>query len=174
MSAIIELVEIHPECESNECFRFGCGGGRIGVEACADRLTPYGGFAAWSHYGGRIGIVENLAQRSPVERTSPNAKPVRDILHGFMINALMGGSRIAHIRRMTDAGRPGGGCDSRAQAWQGVRRRCIHADDESGGSGQGAVVDGGQRTGSLRCAPAAFIADWDSTVNTRYGHHPSQ
>jgi hypothetical protein len=73
MSAIMELVKVHPEGEMNESFRFGCGGGRIGVEACADRLTAYGGLAAWSHYVEHLGIVEDLAKRWPVERSSPNA-----------------------------------------------------------------------------------------------------
>lgn len=69
-------------------------------EACADRLRLYGGLAAWSYYLDRVEIVKDLARRFPAERTSPNAAPVRDILHGFMINALMGGRRFAHIRRL--------------------------------------------------------------------------
>lgn len=69
-------------------------------EACADRLPLYGGLAAWSYCLDRVEIVKDLARRFPAERTSPNAPPVRDILHGFMINALMGGRRFAHIRRL--------------------------------------------------------------------------
>ena len=102
MSAIMDLAGVHPEGESDEGFRFECGGGRIGVEASADRLTPYGGLAAWSHYLERIGIVEDLARRCPVKRISPNATPVRDILHGFMAGILMGGRRFAHMRRLQD------------------------------------------------------------------------
>ena len=102
MSTIRELMEVHPEGESREGFRFECGGGRIGVEACSDRLTPYGGLAAWSYYLERIGIVEDLARRCPVKRTSPNATPVRDVLHGFLIGILMGGRRFAHMRRLQD------------------------------------------------------------------------
>ena len=66
----------------------------VGVEACLDRLTPYGGLAAWSHYLERIGIVEDLARRCPVKRTSPNATPVRDVLHGFIVGILMGGDDL--------------------------------------------------------------------------------
>ena len=98
----MDLMEFHPEGESSEGIRFECGGGRIGVEACLDRLTPYGGLAAWSHYLERIGIVEDLARRCPVKRTSPNATPVRDVLHGFLVGILMGGRRFAHMRRLQD------------------------------------------------------------------------
>ena len=36
----MDLADFHPEGESDEGFRFECGGGRIGVEASADRLIP--------------------------------------------------------------------------------------------------------------------------------------
>lgn len=98
----MELIGVHPEGESKEGFRFECRGGRLGVEACADRLTPYGGLAAWSHYLERIGIVEDLAKRCPVKRTSPNATPVRDVLHGLMAGILMGSRRLVHMRRLQD------------------------------------------------------------------------
>jgi hypothetical protein len=168
MSAIMELVKVHPEGEMNESFRFGCGGGRIGVEACADRLTAYGGLAAWSHYVEHLGIVEDLAKRWPVERSSPNATPVRDILHGFMINALMGGRRFAHIRRMQD--------DRAVAAILGLKRGRVcgedafvrmmsRADRERARSWMAA-----SERDLYAALPVAFIADWDSTVNTRYGH----
>jgi hypothetical protein len=54
-----------------------CGGGRIGVEAGGDRLTPDGGIAAWSHYLERVGMVEDLAKRFPAGRTRPNATRFR-------------------------------------------------------------------------------------------------
>jgi hypothetical protein len=75
MESIVELAALHPEGESVTRFRFACGGGRIGVEACGDRLTPYGGIAAWSHYLERVGMVEDLAKRYPAERTRPNSTP---------------------------------------------------------------------------------------------------
>jgi hypothetical protein len=57
-------------------FRLACGGGRIGVEACGDRLTSYGGIAAGSHYFlERVGMVEDLTKRFPAERTRPNSTP---------------------------------------------------------------------------------------------------
>jgi len=102
MESIGELAGVHPEGESESGFRFECGGGRVGVEACGDRLTPNGGIAAWSYYLKRVGIVEDLAKRYPAERTSPNATLVRDVLHAFPINALLGGKRFAYLRRLQD------------------------------------------------------------------------
>jgi hypothetical protein len=58
-------------------FRLECGGGRVGMEACGDRLKPDGGIAAWSRYLERVGMVEDLAKRFPAERTRPNSTPFR-------------------------------------------------------------------------------------------------
>jgi hypothetical protein len=48
----------------------------MGVVQGEDRLTPYGGIAAWSAFVKKLGIVEELAGRFPIQRTSPNATPV--------------------------------------------------------------------------------------------------
>jgi hypothetical protein len=74
MESILELAGLHPDGESERGFRLERGGGRIGVEAGGDRLTPDGGIAAWSHYL-EVGIVEDLAKRFPAGRTRPNATP---------------------------------------------------------------------------------------------------
>jgi hypothetical protein len=71
----LALAGLHPEGESETGFRLECGGGRIGVEACGDRLTPDGGIAARSHYLERVGIVEDLTKRFPAERTRPKSTP---------------------------------------------------------------------------------------------------
>lgn len=167
MEAISGFVEAHLKGEREEGFRFECGGGRIGVEACADRLTPYGGLAAWSHYLERVGIVAGLARSFPVERTSPNATPVGDILHGFMANALMGGKRFAHMRRLQD--------DRAVAAILGLKRQRVCGEDafvrmmgRADRQRARSWIGAGERDlyGAL---PREFIADWDSTVNTRYG-----
>lgn len=103
MSTIMSLLAVHPEGEPEDHFCFECGGGRVGVEMTADRLTPYGGVAAWSHYLEKVGIVDELARRFPKARTSPNATPVRDVLHSMMFNYLMGGSALlmSGVCRMT-------------------------------------------------------------------------
>jgi hypothetical protein len=77
VESILELAGLQPEGESETGFRLECGGGRIGVEACGDRLTPDGGIAARSHYLERVGMGEDLAKRFPAGRTRPNATPFR-------------------------------------------------------------------------------------------------
>jgi hypothetical protein len=168
MESILELAGLNPEGEGESGFQFECGGGRIGVENCGDRLTPYGGIAAWSHYLKRVGIVEDLAQHYPVERTSPNATPVRDVLHAFMLNALMGGKRFAHLRRLQD--------DRAVAAILGLKKGRICVEDAfvrmmSRANRQKARTWMAASERDLYAAlPKQFIADWDSTVNTRYGH----
>ena len=76
------MTVLHPVGEGQR-FRFECAGGAVGVMPAADRLTPYGGAAAWSHYLEKLGVVSDLAQRFPVPRTSPNATPVADVLQAF-------------------------------------------------------------------------------------------
>jgi hypothetical protein len=75
MESILALAGLHPKGESERGFRLECGGGRLGVEACGDRLTPDGGIAAWSRYLERVGMVEDLTKRFPAGRTRPNATP---------------------------------------------------------------------------------------------------
>ena len=80
MGGISELIDAHPEGEEGERFRFECAGGAATADAAQDRLTPYGGAAAWSHYLEKLGVVADLARRFPVAPTSPNATPVADIV----------------------------------------------------------------------------------------------
>src|SRR6185436_7880111 len=101
MSETTMMTVLHPAGEAQR-FRFECAGGAVGVMPAADRLTPYGGAAAWSHYLEKLGVASDLAQRFPVPRTSPNATPVADVLQAFMFNCLMGGRRFAHARRLQD------------------------------------------------------------------------
>jgi hypothetical protein len=158
---------VHPEGEEQERFRFGCGGGTVAVAMAGDRLTPYGGAAAWSHFLEKLGVVADLGRRFPLERTSPNATPVADVLQAFMFNCLLGGRRFAHARRVQDDQalavilglQKGRMCGEdafyrmmakvpreRARAWLAWSERDLYA-----------------------ALPSAFVADWDSTVNTRYG-----
>ncbi|HEY9249185.1 MAG TPA: hypothetical protein VIO38_08640 [Rariglobus sp.] len=98
------------------------------MTAAQDRLTPYGGAAAWSHYLEKLGVVADLARRFPLARISPNATPVADIVQTFMFDCLMGGRRFAHARRVQD--------DRALAAILGMRkgrlcvRRVLSNDDE--------------------------------------------
>jgi hypothetical protein len=94
MSNLTAVIGLHPQGEGEERFRFECAGGAVAVTAATDRLTPYGGAAAWSHYLEQLGVVADLARRFPLERSSPNATPVGDVVQAFMFNCLMGDTTL--------------------------------------------------------------------------------
>ena len=77
-------------------------GGTVTVERTAEALTPCGGLAAWSAFVRRLGIIERLAERYPGRRTSPNAAPVREVLHSFMVTVLIEGRRFSHVGWVRD------------------------------------------------------------------------
>ena len=74
----------HPA--GGEDFAFRTAGGTVALRATDDALTPHGGLVPWAAFILHTGIVEQLAETCPVKRTSPNAKPVHDILHSFRIS----------------------------------------------------------------------------------------
>ena len=47
-------------------------------------------------------MVADLARRFPLERSSPNATPVGDVVQAFLFNCLMGARCFAHARRVQD------------------------------------------------------------------------
>ena len=160
-------IAVHPAGEAPEGFRFECAGGAVGVRPASDRLTPYGGAAAWSHYLEKIGVVADLAQRFPVPRTSPNATPVADVLQAFMFNCLMGGQRFAPARRVQD--------DRAVAVILGLKKGRMCGEDAFARM-LAKVPQPTARTwlawserDLYAALPSAFVADWDSTVNTRYG-----
>lgn len=167
MNDATTMTVLHSAGEAQERFRFECAGGAVGVMAATDRLTPYGGVAAWSHYLDKLGVVTDLAQRFPVPRTSPNATPVADVLHAFIFNCLMGGRRFAHARRLQD--------DQAVAAILGMKKGRLCGEDaftrmmaEMSPSVARSWLAWSERD-LYAALPSAFIADWDSTVNTRYG-----
>ena len=150
-----------------ERFRFECAGGPLSVVAANDRLTPYGGAAAWSHYLEKLGVIADLERRYPLERSSPNATPVGDVLQAFMFNCLMGGRRFAHARRVQD--------DQALAVILGMKKNRMCGEDafyrmvkKMPREGARAWLRWSERD-IYAALPSAFIADWDSTVNTRYG-----
>jgi hypothetical protein len=97
--------------------------------------------------------------RYPAERTSPNATPVRDVLHAFMLNALLGGKRFAHLRRLQD--------DRAVAAILGLKKGRICGEDSfvrmmSRADRQKARSWMAASERDLDAAlPVQFIADWD-------------
>lgn len=167
MSEEMQVVALHPAGEAAERFGFACAGGAFGVTATSDRLTPYGGAAAWSHYLEKLGVVADLARRFPRPRTSPNATPVADVVQAFMFNCLMGGRRFAHARRVQD--------DQAVAVILGMKKGRLCGEDAF--VRMLAKVPRAEARTWLRWSerdlyaalPSGFVADWDSTVNTRYG-----
>ena len=143
------------------------GGGKFYLTASDDKLTAYGGIAAWDHFLEHIQILKNLAQDYPLPRTSPNATPVEDILKSFVLNCLTGGKRFAHVRRLQD--------DRAVATLLGLRRGKLCGEDTF--RRLCAALSKDQARAWLAKAesqiygalPQNAIADWDSTVTTRYG-----
>ena len=129
-------------------------------------LTAYGGLVAWSSFLKHLGIIERCAERCPLTRTSPNAAPVREILHSFALSALVEGKRFCHVRWLTD--------DPAIATIMNMER--VRGEDALPRLAKGMSVEQmrdwlQQPQSELYAAlPERFIADWDSTVNTRYGH----
>jgi hypothetical protein len=165
MKPISALVKLHLKGEEVQEFSLPTLGGTITLQPTEDVLTPYGGLVAWSAFLMKLGLVADLAQRYPRPRTSGNALPVCDVLQGFMLNCLCEGRRFAHIRyvqgdrgvaRILGMERVSGEDAFRrlirslpaaeARNWVGWTERELYA-----------------------ALPKEFVADWDSTVNTRYG-----
>ena len=102
MNKTTSLESIHPTGEDGGGCSLDTLGGLVRVERTDEALTPYGGLAAWSAFVGRMGTFERLAERYPVERTSPNAAPVREVLHSFAVTALIEGRRFRHVGWVQD------------------------------------------------------------------------
>lgn len=167
MNKLTTLIEAHPQGEAEERFRFECAGGVVAVTAAEDRLTAYGGAAAWSHYLEKLGVVADLARRFPLARTSPNATPVGDVVQAFMFNCLMGGRRFAHARRVQD--------DQALAVILGMQKDRLCGEDAfyrmmmKVPREQARSWLSWSERDLYAALPSAFVADWDSTVNTRYG-----
>jgi Transposase DDE domain group 1 len=157
---------VHLAGEDRSGFKLTTLGGVVTVERTEEALTPYGGLAAWSAFLGRLGTIERLAERYPVERTSPNAAPVREVLHSFVLAALVEGRRFSHVGWVRE--------DPGVAAVLGLERvRGEDALPRLVGRLSAAQARAWLRTAEVelyRGLPERFIGDWDSTVNTRYGH----
>jgi len=92
--------------------------------------------AAWSGFHKHLGIIERLADHCPVLRTSPNAAPVREGLHSFLLGALVMGLNPGHHTEASNRGGifvPGGA--------SGRKRTATHAQT----GGQSRLVGGVKR-----------------------------
>lgn len=148
-------------------FEFEPGGGRIHLKSCEDNLSAYGGLVAWDHFLERAGLLARLAEFYPLARTSPNATPLIDILRAFALNCLVGGQRFAHVRRLQDdlaIARIMGCGKGRLCGEDAFRRLCAAL---TSAQARQWMAHGEEMI--YHAIPDNCIADWDSTVNTRYG-----
>ena len=154
----------HPAGEGK--FMFDTAGGKVRLSMTDDALTPYGGIVPWAAFTKHVGIVESLAQDCPVKRTSPNAAPVYDVLQSFMLTALTDGRRFSHIERLReDPTIPElFGMDS-VVGDDTVRRFFKSVDPVLGAEWIARHLQ--PMWGAL---PNQIIMDWDTTVQTKYGH----
>ena len=149
-------------------FKFTTSGGKYHLKAGDRNLTAYGGLVAWDHFIAQTGVFDSLAASYPIARTSPNATPVKDILSAFTLNCLVGGERFAHMRRLQDdqaVAQICGVVKKRLCGEDTFRRLCAKLTREQARD----WMAGAEQT-IYQALPSSSIADWDSTVNTKYGH----
>ncbi|HEY9171711.1 MAG TPA: hypothetical protein VI136_05445, partial [Verrucomicrobiae bacterium] len=91
---------LHPAGEA--VFTFPTYGGNVRLCPTDDALTPFGGLVPWAAFQKQCGLIEALAATCPVERTSPNAAPVYDVLTSFGLTVLCDGRRFAHVQRLRE------------------------------------------------------------------------
>jgi len=147
-------------------FKFSTFGNQIRVERGESKLTPFGGLVAFSSFIKRLGIIEELEANCPINRTSNNATPVRDILLGFILTCVQEGTRFKHVRSVQN--------DPVLGKIFGVKRR-IPGDDTIRRFFGEITSEAGKEwihksSGWFYNALGDYyILDWDATVTTRYG-----
>jgi hypothetical protein len=139
--------------------------GRVTLEPTDESLTPFGGLVPWAAFLKKIGIVEQLEATSPVERTSPNALPVRDIIHSYMLTTLCDGRHFSDVNRLRYDPAVAELFDlDRVVGDDTIRRFFKSLPREEAREWINAVSFAIQDA-----LPEKYILDWDSTVLTRYG-----
>lgn len=164
MEEVATTGAIHPVGEGK--FVFETAGGKVRLSMTDDALTPYGGIVPWAAFTKHVGIVESLAQDCPVKRTSPNAAPVYDVLQSFMLTALTDGRRFSHIERLREDPTIPELFGMESVVGDDTVRRFFKAVDPV----IGAEWIARHLQPMWRALPQRIIMDWDTTVQTKYGH----
>jgi len=145
---------------------FSTPAGAYQIERTGSNLTPLGGLIAFASFVNELGILDTLEEEFPIKRTSNNALPIRDILVGFMLTALLDGDRFSDIRFIQNDPVVGEafGVKKRIPGDDTVRRLFEKVDSNAG---QKLMYKVNQYL--FKSLPDYYILDWDSTVTTRYG-----
>lgn len=166
MKRITRLIGRHLEGDAEPPLSLPSLGGTFHLERTDETLTAYGGLVAYSAFVKKLGWLDDLAARFPGERTSPNALPVTDVLRSFELNCLCEGRRFAPVRAVQN--------DPAVAQVMGMQR--VPGEDAFPRLVKSLPRDKARQwlAGTERelyaALPKEFVADWDSTVNVRYGH----
>ncbi len=164
MDTAESLLDIHPAGEGD--FWFPTAGGRVRMSVTDDALTPFGGLVPWAAYIKHLGIIDALAKDAPVNRTSPNAAPVYDIIQSFMLTALTDGRRFSHVERLREDPTIPQIFGMESVVSDDTVRRFFKSIDPA----VGAEWVARHARPMWRALPEQIILDWDSTVQPKYGH----
>jgi Transposase DDE domain group 1 len=154
---------LHPTGE--EVFEFPTYAGKVTISPTDDLMTPYGGLVPFAAFLRHTGLIERLVESCPVERTSPNAAPIRDVLVSFLLTALCEGKHFSHVERLREDPTMGTLFGINTVVSDDTIRRLFRQLD---GNTSRAWVEQAI-TPLWRALPSRLILDWDSTVLTRYG-----
>ena len=61
-------------------------------------MAPLGGLVAFASFVNELGVLDLLEDNFPIEMSSNNALPIRDVLVGFLLTTLLDGHRFSDIR----------------------------------------------------------------------------
>jgi hypothetical protein len=89
-----------PEQNDRQEFRPLFGGGKIKICDTLRAVTPFGGLSVFIEFLGRIGLVEQLASRTPYRPKSGNHYDPGQILVGFILSVIAGAQRFAHTNEL--------------------------------------------------------------------------
>lgn len=161
----LDKKSIHLEGE-RDVFEFPTYCGKVFLHPSEESLTPYGGLIPFAAFQKQTGIIEQLATTCPVVRTSPNASNLYDVITTFGITALSDGRRFTHANRLSDDKSIAEVFGMKKAVSDDTIRRLFYSIDENSAK---KWINGATRQlwGVL---PDKFILDWDSTVQTKYGH----
>ena len=91
---------VHPLGEDKMSFQTAAG--QVYPEAIDEAMTPFGGFVPLAAFFKKLGVFDSLASSCPVQRSSPNASRIHDVLVSFILACLCDGSRFNRINRLRE------------------------------------------------------------------------